>query len=210
MVVDSSIILIASSMNTTLNEILPNLPKHNTRIIKNEIDGKDEFTQQESKKAIKEAYLATSEKKYIILCGTTFRIEAQNSLLKILEEPPSNIIFIIITQSKSAILPTIFSRIPHKIIKSKSTLNMVELDLNKLDLKEIHTFLKQYQRISKDEAKELIQSLLYTAKVQNKTLNQHQLDAFSNGLKLINLNSRPINIITNIMLLISLRFEMNT
>ncbi|XPV54940.1 MAG: hypothetical protein ACNI3H_02325 [Halarcobacter ebronensis] len=61
--------------------------------------------------------MSTNEKKYLFLCGTTFRSEAQNSLLKVLEEPPKNIVFIIITTPKSTILPTIFSRMPHKILK---------------------------------------------------------------------------------------------
>ena len=198
--IDSSTILIVSNIQNTLNQLLPTLPKHDTRVIKNEEDGKTQFQKDEAKRAIKEAYLATNNTKYIILCGSTFRIEAQNSLLKILEEPPKNIVFIIITESKSSILPTIFSRIPHKIMKEKTTLKECSLDLQRLDLKQINDFLKEHQRINKDDAKELVQSLLIKAKVQNIHLNEKQLDSFSDAIKLLNLNSRPLNILTYILL----------
>ena len=93
--IDYSAILIVNDIEATLNELLPKYPLHSTRIIKNE--EKDEFLIAQSTQAIKEAYIASNEKKYIFLCGTTFRKEAQNSLLKILEEPPRNVVFIIIT-----------------------------------------------------------------------------------------------------------------
>ena len=156
--ITSSTILIVSNINNTLEQLVPTLPKHNTRIIRNIEEGKNEFLITHAQKAIKEAYLATSDIKYILLCGSTLRIEAQNSLLKVLEEPPKNIVFIIITQSKSAILPTIFSRVPHKIMKEKKEIQEASLDLQKLDLKHIYEFLKANQRISKNDGKELIES----------------------------------------------------
>ncbi len=201
--ITSSTILIVSNIDNTLEQLVPTLPKHNTRIIRNTEDGKSEFLIIHAQKAIKEAYLATSDTKYILLCGSTLRVEAQNSLLKVLEEPPKNIIFIIITQSKSAILPTIFSRIPHKIMKEKREIQESSLDLQKLDLKHIYDFLKSNQRISKNDAKEIIESLLYKANKQKLQLNKKQLDSFSIALKLINLNSRPINVLTNVLLSLS-------
>ncbi len=198
--ITSSTIFIVSDIDNTLEQLLPTLPKHNTRIIRNTEDGKSEFLITHAQKAIKEAYLATSSTKYILICGSTLRIEAQNSLLKVLEEPPKNIVFIIITQSKSAILPTIFSRIPYKIIKEKKEIKECPLDLQRMDLRQIYEFLKLNQRISKNDAKELIESLLYKANKQKLNLNQKQLDSFSTALKLINLNSRPINVLTSVLL----------
>lgn len=200
MTINSSTILIVSNIDNTLDKILPNLPKHNTRIIRNQEDGKTQFQIIHAQQTIKEAYLASSETKYIILCGSTFRIEAQNSLLKILEEPPKNIVFILITQSKSSILPTIFSRIPHKILKEKVHIKEFPIDLTTMDLRQIYNFLKENQRISKNDAKELIESIMYKIQIQNIKLNEKQLNSISNGIKLINLNSRPLNVITNILL----------
>ena len=199
--ITSSIILIASDIEEILRQLLSSLPKHFTKVIKNEDDNKKEFLQMHSRQAIKEAYLASNKTKYIILYGSTFKTEAQNTLLKILEEPPQNIIFILIAQSKSSILPTILSRIPHKILKIKSNaIKECKLDLTKLDLKNIYNFLKQHQQISKDDAKNLIQSILLKAKTQKIVLNEEQLECFSTSLQLINLNSKPINILTNLLL----------
>lgn len=196
--IDSSTILIVNDIETTLSKLLPNYPIHSTRIIKNE--EKEEFQIAQANQTIKEAYIATNEKKYIFLCGNVFRKEAQNSLLKILEEPPRNVVFIIITNSKSSILPTIYSRIPYKYLKKSVVKSPSNLDLKKLDLKEIYTFLKENQKISKAEAKEIIEAILLKINLQNIKLTQTQLELFSKSIKLIDLNSRPINVLTVLLL----------
>lgn len=199
--IDYSTILIVNDIETTLSELLPNYPVHSTRIIKNE--EKEEFLLLQATLAIKEAYIATSEKKYIFLCGTTFRKEAQNSLLKILEEPPKNVIFIIITNSKSSLLPTIYSRLAYKYLKKSILKKESILDLNKLDLKDIYNFLKENQKISKNEAKEIVETILIKVNKQKIKLSHKELDFFSKSIKLIELNSRPINVITTLLLSIA-------
>ena len=156
---------------------------HSTRIIKNE--EKDEFQIAQATQAIKEAYIASNDKKYIFLCGSTFRKEAQNSLLKVLEEPPRNVIFIIITNSKTSILPTIYSRIPYKNLRKSVLKTESSLNLEKLDLKDIYTFLKDNQKISKQEAKEVVESILLKVNSQKIKLSQKELDFFSKSIKLL-------------------------
>ena len=196
--IDYSTILIVNDVDSTLSELLPNYPIHSTRIIKNE--EKEEFLLVQATQAIKEAYIATSEKKYIFLCGSTFRKEAQNSLLKILEEPPKNVIFIIITNSKSSLLPTIYSRLPYKYLKKSVLKNESILDINKLDLKDIYNFLKDNQKISKQEAKDIVESILIKVNNQRIKLSHKELDFFSKSIKLLELNSRPINVLTTLLL----------
>ena len=196
--IDTSTVLIVNDINQTLNELLPFYSSHNVRIIKNE--EKDEFQISQATQAIKESYIASNEDKYIFLCGSTFRKEAQNSLLKVLEEPPRNVIFIILTSSKSSILPTIYSRIPFKYLKTSSIKDEIMLNLSKLDLKDIYLFLKENQKISKNEAKNVIESILLKANNENLKLSKKQLDLFSQTLKLLELNSRPINLITTLLL----------
>ena len=75
---------------------------------------RDEFKIEDAKNVISEAYVSESTLKFIILGAKSFNNISQNSLLKVLEEPPLNIMFIIITPSKSALLPTIRSRLPIK------------------------------------------------------------------------------------------------
>ena len=199
--IDNSTILVVDNIDSTLNDLVSFYPKHLVRIIKNE--EKEEFLIPQATLAIKEAYIASNEKKYIFLCGTTFRNEAQNSLLKVLEEPPSNVVFIILTTSKSSILPTIYSRIPYLYLKKSQLKDESPLDIKKLDLKDIYNFLKENQKISKSEAKEIIESILLKVKIQDLTLTQSQLEFFSKSIKLLELNSRPVNVLTTLLLSLS-------
>ena len=196
--IDKSTILIVNDIDKTLNDLLAFYSPHSIRIIKNE--EKDEFQLLQATSAIKEAYIASNEYKYIFLCGSTFRKEAQNSLLKVLEEPPKNVVFIILTNSKSSILPTIYSRMPYKYMKTSLLKDEISLNILKLDLKDIYMFLKENQKISKSEAKTTIESILLKANKQNMKLTSTQLDLFSKASKLLELNSRPINILTTLLL----------
>jgi len=199
--IEDSTILVVNDIDTTLNELVPFYPRHLVRIIKNE--EKNEFLITQATLAIKEAYIASNEKKYIFLCGTTFRNEAQNSLLKVLEEPPRNVVFIILTTSKSSILPTIYSRMPYIYLKNSTLKEESNLDIKKIDLKDIYNFLKENQKISKYEAKEIVESILLKVKAQNINLTKSQLELFSKSIKLLELNSRPINVLTTLLLSLS-------
>ena len=199
--INHSSILIVNDIETTLSDLLPNYPIHSTRIIKNE--EKEEFLTAQAVQAIKEAYIASNETKYIFLCGSTFRKEAQNSLLKVLEEPPRNVVFIIITNSKTSLLPTIYSRLPYKYLKTSILKDESALNLNKLDLKDIYNFLKENQKISKNEAKQIVESILLKVNSQKIKLSAKELDFFSKSIKLLELNSRPINILTTLLLFLA-------
>ncbi|MCG3650653.1 DNA polymerase III subunit delta' [Aliarcobacter butzleri] len=199
--IENSSILIVNNIEETLNLMLPKYPLHSVRVIKNE--EKEEFLIAQANETIKEAFIATSEKKYLFLCGSTFRKEAQNALLKILEEPPRNIVFILITNSKTSLLPTIYSRLPYKYLKKSEQKIESSLDLNRLDLKDIYTFLQENQKISKQEAKDIVESLLLKANNQKIKLSQKKLDFFSKAIKLLELNSKPINVLTTLLLHLS-------
>ena len=72
---------------------------------------KEDFLLEDAKELVKEAYIAEASLKYLIVFAKNYRVEAQNALLKILEEPPLNIVFILCAASKTAFLPTIRSRL---------------------------------------------------------------------------------------------------
>ena len=198
--IETAHILVVNDIEEALNSLLPFYSKHNVRVIKNE--EKEEFQLAQANATIKEAYISTNEKKYIFLCGKVFRKEAQNSLLKILEEPPSNIVFVIITNSKSTILPTIFSRMPHKILKKSIKKEELDLNIEKFDLKDVYEFLKQNQRIDKKEAISFVEDLLIKVNKEKLSLTEEELEFFSKSIKLLNLNSRPINVLTTLLLTI--------
>ncbi|BAF70247.1 DNA polymerase III subunit delta' [Nitratiruptor sp. SB155-2] len=144
-----------------------------------------------AKEAIKEAFIATKEKKYILLFGNRFNIYAQNALLKVLEEPPKNVCFILISKAKSTFLPTILSRLP--VVKEKSK-EAQEIDLEKFDLEILYELVKR-KDITKVEAKELIKSMLKFALKNGYPLSQREMDYFSNALHLIELNTNISNVL---------------
>lgn len=198
--ITTSTILVVNEITQTINELVKTLPLHSARIIRNEQSVSDEFLIAQSNATIKEAYIATNSTKYILLCGAVFRKEAQNALLKVLEEPPLNIVFVIVTTSKSSLLPTIISRLPLKYLKTKMPARVCELDILTLDLKQVYAFLKENQKISKQEAKEFIEALMIQINTKKIRLSQKELESFSTSIKLLELNSRPINVLTTILL----------
>lgn len=197
---DVSTILIVNSIEDTVNELKSTLPLHSVRVIQNEESAKNEFLMAQSNLAIKEAYIASNQIKYIILCGSTFRKEAQNALLKVLEEPPKNTVFILVSNSKSTFLPTIFSRLRVKYQKKIANIEEFSLDIKRLDLKMSYNYLKEKQKISGQEAKNEIQSILHAIHKNNIKLTRKELELFSSSIKLLDLNSRPINVLTNLFI----------
>ncbi|WP_418185601.1 DNA polymerase III subunit delta' [Aliarcobacter vitoriensis] len=195
---NNSTILIVNNIEESLNLLLPNYPIHSIRVIKNE--EKDEFQIAQANQAIKEAYIASNEIKYLFLCGATFRVEAQNALLKILEEPPHNVVFIILVSSKNSLLPTIYSRLPYKNLKKSIVKDEIALDIKRMDLKDIYNFVKENQRVTKYEAISIVESILLKVNKENIKLNKDELDVFFKSIKLLELNSKPSNILTYLLL----------
>lgn len=72
--------------------------------------------------------IAGKHKVYIIEAFEKLTIQAENSILKFLEEPPNNTIAILLTIDKSQILPTIHSRSQHIYIKGEAVDRTTRLD----------------------------------------------------------------------------------
>ncbi len=156
---------------------------------------RDDFLLDDSKSVVAEAYISESELKHIIICAKQLRTEAQNALLKILEEPPRNILFIIIVPSISVLLPTIRSRLIVKSEISAKERQGVDLSLTNLDLRSMFEFITSIERTDRHGAKELIQRLFYQATaIEKMKLNRAQLDAFDLAFRLLELNSNQKHI----------------
>jgi len=56
---------------------------------------------------------AMGERKVFVVCAHSFTREAQNALLKVLEEPTQNTHFFIVTANTQTLLPTLKSRMAH-------------------------------------------------------------------------------------------------
>lgn len=196
--IEHSTILIVDDIKETLTKLKNFYSPHNIRIIYNE--EKSDFLMAQASQTIKEAYIASNEKKYIFLCGKQFGIEPQNALLKILEEPPINIVFILITTSKTSLLPTVYSRLKYQNYKKNTLKEPLELDLKNLDLRNTYLFLKKNNKITKDEAIEITERILSKIFKDKINLTDKQLNCFSKSIKLLKLNSKPINVLTSLML----------
>ncbi len=199
MEITTSSIFIVNDVDTYCDDLYKTFPLHSARIIKN-AENSNIFLKDEAKLVMKEAYISVSTTKYIILCASRFSVIAQNMLLKILEEPPKNIIFILITSSKNSVLPTILSRLSYKYIKVKKELETCTLDIKNINLKDVYAFLQENQRISKDELKNLIESMIYKIKNENIKLNEKKLNSFTTSMRLCDLNSRPSTILSTLLL----------
>lgn len=88
---------------------------------------------EQVRKVITDAYIKPFEngkKVYIIRYGDDITPQAQNALLKILEEPPQYAVFIILAENTNALLPTILSR--STVIKfGKVSDNLIKQELLK-------------------------------------------------------------------------------
>ncbi len=162
---------------------------------------RDDFKLDDAKAVMAEAYISENQKKYIVLAANNFNIVSQNSLLKVLEEPPHNIEFIIISPTKSILLPTIRSRLPLR--KGKNIVSSLEVTINlqRIDYKEVFSFLKEHSRVKKSEAKLLVEALYRRATITDKLiLSINQLENFEKAYKLLELNSRPQSVLAMIIM----------
>ncbi|MEK6659901.1 MAG: DNA polymerase III subunit delta' [Campylobacterota bacterium] len=167
----------------------------------------DEFKIEHAKAVLAESYISESQTKYIVLGANNFNNVSQNSLLKLLEEPPRNIEYIIISSTKSNLLPTVRSRMPILKGETEHTAQEININLSKIDYAEIFEFLKTNERVKKSEAKSLVEALFNRAVKEGITLSASQLQNFDRAYRLLELNSRPQSILA--MLLMSFSGEKN-
>lgn len=190
-------ILISDAFEELKNELIAQFTINALRFIPK--TPADEFLIEDARAVERESYIAEKDEKIIVIMANSFRIEAQNSLLKLLEEPPRNIKFLIVAPSKNLLLPTIRSRLicqKHKKIKEKKFLN---LDIKKLDLKMMFEFLKEHENLSKNELLEII-SQLSQESLKCKTFNAYELDFFYKSYELAQLNSKAGILLSTLLL----------
>lgn len=189
-------ILIASDIEAEVERLEASLKP--SRVVK---FVEDNFKIEHAKLVVNEAYISESQTKYIILAAFEFTAVAQNSLLKILEEPPPHIELIIISPTKSNLLQTVRSRLP--ILKVTTTHQNIELSLNlaRIDYGEVFSFLKENARVKKNDAKNLVEALFYQATVKNQLiLTPLQLENFDKAYRLLDLNSRPQSVLAMLLM----------
>ena len=168
----------------------------------------DDFLLENAKEVIAEAYIAEKDEKILVIEAKSFRTEAQNALLKIIEEPPRNIKFIIVTQSKNLLLPTIRSRMLIENKLTKKPKMSVELNLKSLGLKELTSFIdqkiaeEQAQKFGKNELKELVGAIVTKAVDSGYKFSGEEMEDFFSLIKLADLNTKSHAVLTPLLLTI--------
>ncbi len=151
-----------------------------------EVFEREDFKIDDAKEVIAQSYLTREKESLIILAANKYNHAAQNALLKILEEPPSKIQFILIAKNKNALLPTIRSRMRIITHKHSFYLSPFALNVKRLSLQEIYHFCKQNdsKAPSKEETKLQIESLLFALKEAEIKLTQKELSLFDTAIML--------------------------
>ena len=163
--------------------------------IKGEIIRKDEIKIEDVREIERLAYITEREKKVIVLAAEKFNVFAQNALLKLIEEPPKNVEFIIVTNSKHTLLDTVLSRVfIEKVNFEKENSFKLEKITNDYILELLRSDLE------KSDIKALLKEIL-----KNKELNETQMEVLSNAFKMLELNIDKEAIISLVML--SLKVE---
>ena len=168
----------------------------------------DDFLLENAKEVIAEAYIAEKDEKILVIHANSFRTEAQNALLKIIEEPPRNIKFIIATQSKNLLLPTIRSRMLIENNLTKKPKITLDLNLKSLSLKELTNFIdqkiadEQAQKFGKNELKELVGVIVTKAVDSGYKFSGDEMDYFFSLIKLADLNAKSHAVLTPLLLTI--------
>lgn len=190
-------IIISDDFEALRNQMLSEFGVNSLRFIPK--NPTNEFLIEDAKAVEKESYIAEANEKIIILMANSFRNEAQNFLLKLLEEPPHNIKFLLVAPSKNLLLPTIKSRLlceKHKTQKQKKD---VKLDLKKLDLKALFDFVRTNENLDKNELMDTIAALAEQS-IRLKDFNAKELEFFYEMYELARLNSKSGVLLASLLL----------
>jgi len=161
----------------------------------------DNFLVEDAKLAIEKSYMASENITIILLGAKNFSPIVQNKLLKVIEEPPKNKVFIILTQSKSSILDTIRSRLPLSIERQEVEAVDIGLDLNTLSLATVYMFIQQHKRTDAKSMKILIEHISKeTIKSQAYKLDHTTLKLLSSAYIALDMGSPPSFILNTVLL----------
>ena len=193
----SSQVIITSDIEGTISKL--EALRTTERFVK--IIKEDAFLVEDAKLAIEKAYMASEETSIIILAAKSFSPIVQNKLLKVIEEPPKNKEFIIISPSKSTILATIKSRLPIIVLSEKKEEEPLGLDLKQLSLATVYEFIQAHKRTDAKVMKQLVERISKEAIAsQNYDLDETTLTLFSNSFQALDVGSPPPFVLNTLLL----------
>ncbi len=193
----TSQVIITSNIEETIGRLdALRKDEYIVKIIKEE-----KFLVEDAKLAIEKAYMASEVESVIILAAKEFPPLIQNRLLKVIEEPPPKISFILLTPSKATILPTIRSRLPITVLREKHESEEFGLDMRQLDLASVYAFIQEQKRIDRIKAKPLVERICIEAmRSQRFDLDEKTLQLFQNAFKALDVGSPPQFVLTTLLL----------
>lgn len=181
-------IIITQNPDEYINEL-----KQSVKICK--IYKDDEFLLDDAKSIMQNAYLIEEYDKYFVLSYKDYSIQAQNYMLKLLEEPPAKVYFKILVSSKNILLPTIKSRLISRKLDSYKNDFEIKIDLKNMNYLDIANY-----NIDKANLSDFISALIKQCYKNNIKLSKDLLEEFYKCYELSKLNSNP-KIITSRLLL---------
>ncbi len=190
----TSRIILTDSFDTIYEEISLKFPQCEIHRIES-----DDFLIEHAKEAVAKATLTSEKERIIALCAKKFTPIAQNKLLKILEEPPKKITFILMTPSKAGLLPTIRSRLPveNRLETKEQTLSGV--DMERFDLAALYKLLQDKRRIDAKEARKIVEALAKEAMKSGRyKMDEELLESFAQSLRLLDMGTVPLFILSRI------------
>ncbi len=194
----TSQVIISSDLDATI--ALLETEKTSERIVKI-LEEEKAFSVTDAKEVISKAYMASEETTVIILAAKVFSPIVQNKLLKIIEEPPKNKEFILITQSKSTILDTIRSRLPITILSEDKEEKVLGLELAQLSLSSVYEFIQEHKRTNAKEMTIIVERIAKEAMVSGGyNLDEKTLSLFSECYVALDMGSPPQFVLNTLLL----------
>lgn len=181
-------IIITQNHDEYINEL-----KQSVKICK--IYKDDEFLLDDAKSIMQNAYLIEEYDKYFVLSYKDYSIQAQNYMLKLLEEPPAKVYFKILVSSKNILLPTIKSRLISRKLDSYKNDFEIKIDLKNMNYLDIANY-----NIDKANLSDFISALIKQCYKNNIKLSKDLLEEFYKCYELSKVNSNS-KIITSRLLL---------
>jgi DNA polymerase-3 subunit delta' len=191
-------VIITQDSNQALESLKAKAKDHRVIIIQEESKA---FGVDDAKEAIAKAYIASEIPTLIILIAKIFSPIVQNKLLKIIEEPPPKTDFILITQSKSTILPTIKSRLPIATLYNSNEEQLDSIDVISLNLQSVYDFIQKHKRTSAKEVKIIIEQITKdTIKSNQYNIDDKTLNLFSDSIQALDMGSPASFVLSTVLL----------
>lgn len=159
------------------------------------------FLVDEVKEVFDKASIATEENLVIIMAAKSFSDIVQNRLLKLLEEPPKNKIFIILAPQKAMILDTIKSRLPMTIMQEQIDEIELGFDVANLSLQNLFDFSKLHKNTKPVELAPILDKIILEAlRSKNFNTDYKTLELFGKAIKSLHFGGQPNFILSMILL----------